>query len=174
MSAPAIRLYEAVDALDAVEQQLEANGGELTPELEQLLDAAYATFEAKVEATAARVRELTLHAGAVKEEADRLAARQKTAEHAADRLKRYLEGQLERARRDRVKGTRFTVSLQRNAASLIGDLAPELLPVLAQERPELVKVTYELRRTATRDAIAGGFFSHDGLAVAALRSLRIR
>lgn len=102
--ATMLRLYEAVDQLEVVldwmsehEEAIVAAGGELPPELAELLDEVEGTLEAKVERTALVVRNLLANAKAAKEEADRLAAIAGTYNRQADSLKNYLLHSLKRA-----------------------------------------------------------------------------
>ena len=92
-----MRLYEAVAQLEVISGWIEehadeilANGGALTPELEALLTEAEGTLAEKAERVALKVRELQAEAEAVKVEATRLSQRAKTATYAADSLKDYL------------------------------------------------------------------------------------
>lgn len=117
----ALRLYDTVDALQTVESWLIEHDGELTPELSELLDQALGDFGAKVERVALKVRELEQSAEAVKAEATRLAARAKSYETAAARLKAYLHLELQRAGRDKVEGPNklATVAVQKNSAPAV-------------------------------------------------------
>lgn len=120
MSA-ALKLYDTVDELETVREfLLESEGGELTPEMEALLDHAVAGFEAKVERVALMVRELTATAEAIETEAKRVAARAKAATRAAESLKGYLKHQLERADVTSVKGVLATVRVQANPPKVVG------------------------------------------------------
>lgn len=67
----AIRLYEATEALDICRDLLIEAGGELTPEIEQLLAEAQDTFGQKAERVALFIQELLATAAAVKQERER-------------------------------------------------------------------------------------------------------
>jgi hypothetical protein len=116
-----IKLYEATEQLEVVNGWIEehadeilANGGELPPDLAQLLDEAEGTLATKAERVALKVRELQAEAEAVKLEVTRLGQRAKTAHNAAESLKAYLLRALLMAGMPTVKGTLVTVALQKN------------------------------------------------------------
>ncbi len=109
-----IKLYEATEALAIIDGFLEESQGEITPEIEALLEQAEGTFAAKVERVALKIRELTGAAEIIKAEEERLSARRRAHENAAKGLKTYLQRQLEVAGKDKVKGELLTVATQLN------------------------------------------------------------
>jgi hypothetical protein len=134
MTAPALRLYEAVDALETVRtwidehaEEIIAAGGELPAELSELLDQAEGQLADKIERVALYIRELLATAEAIRVERDRLEARARHAERAAEGLKRYLQAQLERAGLTRVVGELVTVRLQKSPPRVVSTLDEEAL-----------------------------------------------
>lgn len=122
-----MKLYEATDALRIGDEWLEEAGGELTPELEALLDSAEGTFSDKVERVALKVRAFEAEAKAIKEERDRLQARVMARENAAKSLKAYLQRCMEAAGKDKVNGLLVTVAVQQNPPSVqVGPMVDEL------------------------------------------------
>jgi hypothetical protein len=122
-----VKLYEATEALRIVEDLIEehadaiaAAGGDIAavPAIAELLAFAEDKLNAKVERVALKIRELEAAAEIVKQEKDRLAARQKAREHAAKGLKAYLQRELERAGVKKVEGELVTVALQDNPPSV--------------------------------------------------------
>jgi polynucleotide 5'-kinase involved in rRNA processing len=111
-------LIERLDALLISEGWLEEAGGELTPEVEALLNEAKEDFAEKVERVALKVKALENDAAAITKEADRLYARAKSRATAAKSLKSYLQLCLERAGETKVTGLLCTVALQKNPPSL--------------------------------------------------------
>jgi hypothetical protein len=166
-----IPLYERVDALQTVEAWLLENDGELTPELEQLMAEAVGDFEAKVESVAGKVRELTVTADAVQAEAHRLAARATAFANAAARLKDYLHRELTRADRPSVKGTRFTVAIQRNTRPAIAAIVP--LDTLPADWCR-VSVKMALDTDRVMEAWKAGSPLPDGISVTVGTHVRIR
>lgn len=113
-----MKLYEAVEALAISESWLEEAGGELTPEVEALLEAAEGDLHDKIEQVALKVRSLEVEAEAIKSEADRLLSRAKSRSTGAASLKEYLRRQMEAAQTDKVVGKLCTVALQLNPPAL--------------------------------------------------------
>lgn len=179
-----MKLYETVEALATISGWIDehaddilANGGELTPALAELLDAAEGDFSEKVERVALKVRELEAEALAVDTEAERLTQRARTRYNAAKSLKAYLKGALEIAGLDKVKATLVTVAIQKNPPSLHGELSQEELDVLARRRAEFVSIvpaTLSLNKRAVLDACKAGEALPTGLTISQGTSLRIR
>lgn len=133
--ATMLKLYEAVDQLEVVldwmdehEEAIIAAGGELPPELEELLEEVEGTLETKVERTALVVRNLLANAKAAKEEADRLAAIAATYSRQADSLKNYLLHSLKRAGVPKIETPRAKVRIQANGTPSVRLAAPGEIP----------------------------------------------
>lgn len=122
-----MKLYEASEALRITDEWLEETGGELTPELEALLDSAEGTFADKVERVALKAKALEAEAKAIKEERDRLTARVMARENGAKSLKAYLQRCLEASGKDKVNGLLVTVAIQQNPPSVqVGPMVDEV------------------------------------------------
>lgn len=116
-----LKLYETVDALQVVrewvyenDEAIRAAEGALPDELAALLESAEIDFKVKTENVALFVRELLANAAAVEAERNRLDARVSHYKKAAESLKGYLKGQMERADIPKVEGRLVTVRLQKN------------------------------------------------------------
>lgn len=105
-----MKLYEATEALGIIDELLEESGGELTPEIEELLAHAEGSFEEKAVRVALKVRELlgaaAVCAGnaksikaAVAEEVGRLERRAASHESSANGLMAYLDREMTKAHR---------------------------------------------------------------------------
>lgn len=103
-----LKLYEIAARFRLLDELLDANGGEITPEIQACLDSLDSALEAKVDNIAALVREGTAEADAYKAERDRLADRERAARNKAARLKAYLLESLKAAGKDKVKGRWFS------------------------------------------------------------------
>jgi hypothetical protein len=164
MSA-AIKLYELAAARDILDEFLAETEGEVTPELQQLLDELEGDTKEKIERVALYIREQLALAGAVKVEEDRLAARRKSLERAADGLKAYLKMQMERIGAPKVTGLLCTVALQNNPpavrcaltsdellAHFVGAVTDSRLEQFVREVP----ASYRLDSRAVLDAFKAG------------------
>lgn len=147
-----ITLYDAVAALGITEEWLEESGGELTPELEALLDNATMTFKEKVERVALKVRGLESEAQAISDEVARLKARAMARENAAKSLKSYLQRCLEQAGETKVTGLLCTVAIQLNPPSLQVPETSDLRELYQAGAPG-IEVVPESLRVNKRDVL---------------------
>ena len=100
-----IQLLEIAEDLDATT-------------LEDTLSSINEAFEDKVENTAKVIRQLEAQAEAIRFEARRLDNRARAMEKNAKRLKEYLQEELERTGKTKVKGNLFTIGVQNNPPSV--------------------------------------------------------
>lgn len=194
MSMPAIKLWEAVDAIEIVrdwlaehDEEMRANEGVVPPELAELLDQVSTTFEVKAERVALFIREMVATGKAIKEEEERLRARRKSIESTVDGMKRYLEVNMLAAEKMRIEGKLVTLRIQKNPPSLQRDreLSPAELAALYATDPALVVFTparYDLngaaviavsRRADEKGKVIGYECPIEGLRVVQGASLRI-
>lgn len=173
-----MRLYEATEALRIGDEWLEETGGELTPELEALLDEAEGTFADKVERVALKVRAFEAEAKAIKDEEGRLTARRMARENAAKNLKLYLQRCLEGAGKEKVNGLLVTVAVQQNPPSVQVGAAvdEEELYAAGCQYVERVPERFVLDKRALLDAYktSGDSVLPNGVTVTRSTSLRIR
>jgi phage gp36-like protein len=118
-----VRLYDLGNARDVIDEWLAEQGGEWTPEIEQLLADLDLQFPVKVENVALYVRELLARAKAVETERLRLHAMEKALDNAAAGLKAYLQREMLRYGKTKVEGKLCTVALQDNSAAKL--ITPE-------------------------------------------------
>jgi hypothetical protein len=177
MSA-AITLHDLGHARDILDEWLEEGEGEATPELEQLMAELSERTDEKIVNVALYIREQLATAVAIEDEIDRLVARAKARKNAADRLKRYLEAWMQRLGKTKIADARCTVALQKNPASVKGDIAPDVLALMYElEHSPLVRfrpATYELDRRAALEVHKAGGELPAGISVEQSSSLRIR
>lgn len=162
-----LKLYELTDELNAIALEIIEGGGELTEELEERLHKAEGEFEHKVERVALMVQQLKASAKGVKEEADRLVAKQRAFENSARSLQGYLEFELVRADRARVETELVKVGIMKNSRPSIrwGGSGPIPQPFL--------KVIETLDGTAAYDAWKAGEELPDGFVVELGQHVRV-
>lgn len=157
------------------EEEMLAEGGD-HPELVDRMERIEATFDVKAESIALLIQELATTAAAIKTEADRLAARARSEQSHADRLKGYLLAQMRRAGLKRAGGDLASVTIAKNGR-------PSIAVPDGAEIPEWCRrVRIELDGTAAyyRLKAAGalpdepGVYTIDGLRVERGLHLRIR
>jgi hypothetical protein len=133
-----VKLYERTEALAIIDQLLLESEGDLTPEIEQLLNEAEMSFAEKAVSVAAKVTEFEATAAAARSEATRLAQRAKSFENKAGSLRSYLLIQMQIANKAKVEDARFTLSVRQNPWKLDAVLlTPERLFAIKAEREEL-------------------------------------
>lgn len=147
-----VALYALADARDILDEFLAETDGEVTPELQQLLDELAGASNEKIERVALYIREQLATAAAIEEEVKRLGARVAARKRAADGLKAYLKSQMERLGTTKVEGLLATIAIQKNGQpSVTTVLEPVALYAIEEARPFVHRaevVTYTLDRAA--------------------------
>lgn len=172
-----VHLYELSAAREILEDWLSEAEGEWTPEIEALLTELDGKADEKIERVALFIREQLADADRIKTEEQRLAARRKSREKAADSLKSYLQREMERLGKTSVNGLLCTVAFQNNPPSVRGDVSPFVLQDLLESKSLFVTeipASFSLNRRAVIDAFKSGQPIPDGLVVEQGISLRIR
>jgi hypothetical protein len=173
----AVKLYELAEARDILDSFLAETEGEVTPELQQLLDELAGKTEEKIERVALYVREQLAIAAAIDEEAKRLSARSASRKRAADGLKSYLKAQLERLGVKKIDGLLCTVAVQNNPPSVKHLLEGNELYALDEARPFIVRaevVQYTVNRELVLATWKAGQPLPPAIAVDVGTHLRIR
>jgi hypothetical protein len=186
MTASTLRLYEATDAIEIVrdwilehDEELRANEGVLPDELAELLAQVEGDFDVKAERIALFVRELLSTAKGIKDEEDRLAKRRRAMDHAADRLKRYLETNMLEAERMRIEGKLVTLRIQMNppavSCQLEGDSLARLYENVSTAFPWIKRIpeSYVVDKKVCLEMHKVGVALPDGISVERGASLRI-
>lgn len=130
-----------------IEQLLFESIGEITPEIQDKMDAILLAGPETMEAAAAVVTQLQMSANNAEEESDRLRARSKDFEAQAQKLKERMTFALDKAFGGKIKTPRWTIYTQKSADRIIAELVPGITArMLHEERPGLVRVKYDLDR----------------------------
>lgn len=166
MSEP---LYELTDLLLQIDAELEESGGELTPEIEALLDATEGKFDAKVESICRYRQDLRAQAKGAKEEYDRLRGLARMRQTKADSLDSYLKLMMERMGRDKVETAHFKVRIQANSSpSISWDGEAKAIPEAFR------KVEYSLDGTAAKAYLKRDGKLPDGFSVVQGHHVRVK
>lgn len=109
-----MKLYELTDnynqVLDMIEEGAEG--------LEDTLASIDEAIEQKAENTAKIIKTIEANASVLREEEKRLADRRRALENQVDGMKSFLESELRKAGKDKVKGLILTIAIQKNPPSL--------------------------------------------------------
>lgn len=143
-------LYTVSAGLAAIIAQLEDNGGELTPELEQQLTITEERFAEKAADYGAAILNLRAMADAARAEKDRLAKLQKFYENASKRLEGALCSAMDTFSRPKIETPSVRLFLRHSTATEIDDL--EKVPNLYKT----TKVEQVADKTAIKKAIQDG------------------
>lgn len=119
----ALKLYEISDHISKLNEMLE-NGEE---GLEDTLESLDMAFEDKVESILKFWRSKKVEAEAIKAEETRLADRRKRVEKEAEWLHQYVEREMVRLGKEKIKSPLFTVSMRLNPPS-VSVLDKSLIP----------------------------------------------
>lgn len=160
------KLYQIADVRQRIDAALEAAEGEVTPDLESVLDANDAQFEEKAQHVALFVREQQSVAAALRShpivlEAARLLARADQFEKRGDDVKGYLLAQMQRVGKQKIAGKLVTIALRQNNPAVV-ELQPtdeEFFREIATGYPELVRTTPEVwawNKEGVKAAFASG------------------
>lgn len=148
-----MKLYEIADAREILDAWLAESEGELTPELQQMLDELEGHADEKIERVGLYIRERDAEAKAVKEERDRLDGLYRRDVRAVESLKAYVKAQMEKLGKTKVNGLLATVAIQKNSmASVTASAEAETLYGFDDVRP-FVKREEKVTFTLDRDAI---------------------
>lgn len=181
MSAPMLKLHEYVDELEEVldwivehEEEVVAAGGELPPEVAELLDRLEGNLTEKVRRVALVILNLTASAKAAHAEAERIAGMARSYERQADSLKRYLMFQMQRAGTTRVETPTVKVRIQTNTRPSIRCASTEIPEQFRRVRVEFDgRAAYEALKAAKRLPREPGRRQVDGLVVELGQHIRI-
>lgn len=151
MPAGRLSLYDIALEGFLLEDIFDANGGELTPELEDRLDTLLREGPQKIESAAMVTREMEATADICRSEAKRLTERALSLEKQAKKLKDRIVVALDAAFSGKVKTALFTIYTQKAADSLSVEIAEEYTAdQLHEDHPELTKTEYSLDKSAAR------------------------
>jgi Gp157 protein len=130
---------------------LTENEGELTPDLEERLDALMREAPDRIEAAEMIRRQLEYNAAACAAEAKRLTERKNSFETQAERLEKRMVLALDAAFRGKVKTPRFTLWTQQAKGKVSIDLAEGFtVEMVHKDNPEIVKTEQSLDTVAIR------------------------
>lgn len=141
-AAPTLKLYEIAADIEAITEELVANGGEITDAIAAQLEAMEGAFAAKVERTALAIRNLEGTAKAASDEVERLSELASSRKKAAERLREYLAVCMEAANVPKVETPLVKARLQQARESIVWTKPVEELPAEYQR----ITIAANLRR----------------------------
>ena len=143
-----LSLYEIAEDQRLLNEMLEANGGELTPEIEEAMQITEENMTAKAEAYGATIAEYDAQAEICASEIKRLMAYKKTCENVSKRMKERLSDAMLAFNTEKLNAGTFRFSFRKSTSVAIDDetLIPE----------QYFKVERTLSKKELSEALKGG------------------
>ena len=146
------RLYELTSDLLVLQEMLEDSVDDQC--LLDTLEGVQGEYEIKLESYCKVIKNLEADMEALKAESERLTAKRKVLENNVNRLKKAMFDSMKATNTPKVKGTLFTVAIQRNGGKTPVVQAPDV--DLSKLPDELVVVTEKPNLDAIREALEAG------------------
>jgi hypothetical protein len=158
MTSPSkLTLYDIGIVGSQINDYLELTEGEISPEAEEIFDRLLREGPERLEAAAAVLRQLDAYQEECKAEEKRLKARRESFEANAAKLKERIGFALDGAFGGKLKTSQVTLWMQQSPDTTAVDLKEGITPLdLYGERPDLVRVKYELDKVAVKSALDRG------------------
>jgi hypothetical protein len=165
---PVLKLYDIVEQLEEVDRSLHESNGEMTEEIEARLESLAGSLNAKVDAICTLRQNYIRTAEALEAEEDRLKKRRIAAEKAANSLRMFLFGAMQRMGEDKIKTAKFTVYTKASPVAIVWTKKLEELP------EGFIRVKIEPDLALVREMHKGGFAIPEGFAVEQRTHLEVR
>ena len=143
-----LTLYHIDEEQRRINAMLEETGGEITPEIEELMVVNEQNFVTKAENYGYAILHYKAIVAAVKAEKDRLDAIKKTAENAIARMEERLVGAMQTFDKPKVEAATLKLSLRRSERVVVDDEAK--VPA------DCIKVKTEISKTDLKAHIKAG------------------
>lgn len=150
-------LYALSEQMARIEELLEENGGELTPEVEEQWMETRESLVAKVDGYNALIQKLKAYSDNIKAEQDRLAKLKKTADNSLKRIKDHIKDTMQEFGLKTIEGNLCKISLATSKATEVDEdtvLAPFIPAIEALEAklPPYVTIEPKVSKTAAKEA----------------------
>lgn len=170
-------LYALTAEMQAVENALIENGGELTPEIEETLGANEVALQNKADGIVKVIRRFETNEDALDAEIKRLTALKKTCTNARTRLKDYVRDCMVQHEVERIECPLGKFSLRNTpVVELDEDFLDQFQAVKAKyctELPDYVEVDFKVSKTAIKEHLAAGEYIN-GAAMGKSTTLQLR
>lgn len=170
-------LYQLTGQMAEIENALEENGGELTPELEALWEETAESLPMKVDGYNQVIKNLKAYAKNLEEEIKRLQALKKTADNSVKRVTEHVIDSMQQHNLDKLEGEFCKMSLSTSTSTEV-DEAVLLQPYLARlDRlmlPAWITADLKVSKTALKEAFKDKDITPSGVTFVKNTTLRIR
>lgn len=174
-----LTLYQLSAEMAEIEAVLEANGGELTPELEKAMALNAADLSKKVDGYGTLIRKFAATSDICKAEIARIQAIKQTCDKSGKRLKDHIAETMAAFGIKSLEGDLTKVTLITSKATEVEDdkvLAPyaAAIEALQQRLPDYIKLEAKVSKTALKEKFSGSDVAPEGVTFTETKSLRIR
>lgn len=170
-------LYELTGQMAAIEEALEENGGELTPELEEVWQETAESLPKKVDGYNKVIANMTAYSKNIDAEIKRLQTLKKTADNSVKRVKEHLVDVMKQWGIVKLEGSYCKMTLTTSTATEVDEetvLAPYRSRLAKLDLPDWITADLKVSKTALKDAFKDKDVTPAGVSFVENQSLRIR
>lgn len=170
-------LYQLTGQMAEIENALEENGGELTPELEALWEETAESLPMKVDGYNYVIKNLTAYSKNLDEEIKRLQALKKTADNSVKRVKDHVLAAMVENKIDKLEGEFCKISLSSSTSTEVDEdtvLQPYLSRLERLMLPSWITADLKVSKTALKEAFKDSDVTPAGVTFVKNTTLRIR
>ena len=161
----------------AIEEALEENGGELTPELEEVWQETAESLPMKVDGYNKVIANMTAYSKNIDAEIKRLQTLKKTADNSVKRVKEHLVDVMKQWGIVKLEGNYCKMTLTTSTATEVDEetvLAPYRSRLAKLDLPDWITADLKVSKTALKDAFKDKEVTPAGVSFVENQSLRIR
>ena len=170
-------LYELTGQMAAIEDYLQENGGELTPELEEIWEETAESLPKKVDGYNQVIKTFEAYAKNLDEEIKRLQALKKTADNSAKRVKAHVKETMELFGLTKLDGNYCKMSISSSTSTDVDEetvLKAYRARVTLLDLPAWISVDFKVNKTVLKDTFKDKDVTPAGVSFVKNTQLRIR
>lgn len=170
-------LYQLTGQMKAIEDILEENGGEITPELEGLWQETAESLPQKVDGYNQVITNAARYSENIAAEIKRLQGLKRTADNTVRRLKEHIADCMIAFGLARLDGNYCKISLSSSTSTEVDEetaLAPYIARIDRMMLPSWVTCELKVNKTALKDEFKGKDVTPSGVRFVENKSIRIR
>lgn len=150
-------LYELSADMLAIERELEDNGGELTPELEAIMNDTQESIQLKADGYRSLIAKLDARCDAIDKEIERLQKLKKTTSKSRQRIADHVLNVMRCFGLDRIEGKFCKFSIRKSSKLNVDDELVQLhyrsaIDTLKMQLPGWMTISVKVGKTALKDA----------------------
>ena len=179
MESKKLSLFDLQRLAFDTEAELEENGGELTPEIEEALATTAEQIPQKIDAYKSYLDFLDNRAKLLDDTIKQLQAKKKAAQNAKEHIREYVASTMEAFGLDKIKGEIYTATLRNTTGYEVDEDMIKVpyykdIEQLADKLPPFMSVEVKISKTALKQAIKEDGIIPAGVSQTTSRTLTIR